>query len=123
MAKNQKNSGTVVAVKVPKVKTSAQRARAEANIKAAQERLARHQAIQKAAHEMRTAGFMGTDADLIEMRERLKEAAEARKFVNNVLTGEHGEKIAKWLGRRVTGDACVIATRVKNYMRTQGWLS
>lgn len=118
--KNQKN-GTAVAVRAPKAKTPAQRAKAEANIKAAQERLARHQALQKTAHEMRTAGFMGTDADLIEMRERLKEEAEARKFVNKVLAGEHGEKIARWLGRRVLGDACAIALRVKNYMRTQGW--
>jgi hypothetical protein len=121
MAKNQKNGGTVVAVRAPKAKTPAQKARAEANMKAAQERLARHQALQKAAHEMRTVGFMGTDADLIEMRERLKEEAAARAFVNKALAGEHGEKIAKWLGRCVTGDACQIALRVKNYMRTQGW--
>lgn len=122
MAKNQ-NGGTAVVTRATRAKTPAQRAKAEANIKAAQERLARHQALQKAAHEMRTAGFMGTDADLIETRERLKEEAAAREFVNTALAGEHGEKIAKWLGRRVTGDACQIAMRVKNYMRTQGWLS
>lgn len=119
MAK-QKNNGAV-AVKSAKVKTPAQKARAEANIKAAQARLAKLQAAQAAAQEMRKKGFMGTDSDLIEMRERLNEEAAARAFVDSALAGPNGSKVARFLGRRVTGDACQIAARVRNFMRTQGW--
>jgi hypothetical protein len=121
MAKQQKqkNSG-VVAVRVKKAKTPAQLAKTAANVKAAQERFAQLQARQQAANEMRSMGYMGTDADLIEIRAAQAQAKLDQQYVIDVLAGPHGKRVSQFLGRRFRGSPTKVATVVRNYLKTQG---
>jgi hypothetical protein len=128
MAKNKKDKGTVVAVKVKKPKTAAQQARAAANIKKAQrrfEQLQRQQSVINAYREQ-TGSLLPEAAILVEVRqqqdkaERQAEEQKARQFVESVLNGPHAEQVKRFIGRGLAGDACKIAFIIRNYLRTQG---
>jgi len=121
MAKQQKqkNSG-VVAVRAKKAKTPAQLAKKAANVQAAQERFNQLQARQTTANEMRSLGFMGTDADLIEIRAAQAQAKRDQQYVLDVLAGSHGQRVSMFLGRRFRGSPSKVANVVRNYLKTQG---
>lgn len=113
--------------KARKPKTQAQKAKAEANIKAAAARLARLQEQQRLVNAKRAEGVVGTDKTILRLvyaetqaQERSNESAKAIQYVNNMISGPHGEKILNWIGD-VKGDPCKIAQIVKNYVATQGW--
>lgn len=120
MAKQEK----VVTPKAKKAKTAAQKAKAEANIKAAQERLARLQAQQKMVNAVRKTGVVGSDATimrLINENDRRSEEQKAREFVESVLNGPHAEKVRKFMGAGLAGNPCKVALVIRNYLKTQGF--
>lgn len=108
-----------------KSRSAAQKAKAEANVKAAQERLRLLQAKQRICHETRKArGIMADDATILRIlseEERLNEAVAAREYVNSVLSGPYGDRVKKWVGTGLTGNPVKVASVIRNYLRTQGW--
>ena len=119
MAKQQK-SAPVAAVRVKKAKTPAQLAKKAANVKAAKERFDQLQAQQQTANEMRSLGFMGTDADLIEIRAAQAQAKLDQQYVIDVLAGPNGGRVSLFLGRRFRGSPAKVASVVRAYLKTQG---
>ena len=119
MAKN----ATPATPKAPKTKNSKQKAKAESNIKAAQERLMRLQAQQRLVNAKRAQGFIGNDNTilrLIEAEERVSEAAKSKEYVDKVLSSPYGSQVSAWLGT-IKGDPCKVAQVIRNYVATQGW--
>lgn len=125
MAKNDKIER---APKAKKPLTAAQKLKKERNIQAAQLRLAVLQARQKRVNEARSRGIMGSDDVVLRIvaeEETRKKTAEdqhnARRFVEEVLAGPHGEKVRKWIRGGLAGDPRKVAGIIKNYLATQGF--
>jgi hypothetical protein len=118
---------TPAAPKAKKSKTAAQKAKAEANIKAAQMRLVALQAKQKAANEARKNGIFGSDDTVLRIigeqnaaKERKEEDRKAREFVENTLSGPHGDRVRKFMGKGLKGEPTKVALVVRNFLNTQG---
>lgn len=119
-----KHEPKIATPKSKKSKTAAQKAKTEANIKAAQERLARLQNQQKMVNARRATGLLGSDnaiMRLIDEEERKTETQRAKEFVESVLAGPYGEKIKKFMGKGLNGEPTKVAQIIKNYMATQGF--
>jgi tRNA A37 methylthiotransferase MiaB len=115
---------TPAAPKAKKAKTAAQKAKAEANIKAAADRLAKLQATQKLIAQKRAEGYFGSETTILQMvssEERKAEVQKAQEFVTKALNGPYGPKIKDWLGSKIVGEPCRIAQVIKNYIGSQGW--
>lgn len=117
-----KNDKTPVARKT-RTKTPAQKAKALANIAAAQERLARLQIVQRKANELRRQGHIGSDRRMMLVASEIDRAAEtkkAREFVDQVLSGPHADRVREFMGRGITGEPTKVAQIVRNFLNTQG---
>lgn len=120
MAKQDK----IVTPKAKKSKTAAQKAKAEANIKAAQERLARLQAQQKIVNGFRAKGMIGSDQTIMRVvneADRKSEEQKSREFVDSVLNGPNGDRVRKFMGAGLSGNPCKVAMIVRNYLKSQGF--
>lgn len=111
------------APKVKKHKSAAQRAKTEANIKAAAARLVALQAKQRLCNELRKQGHTGNDTTLLAMvakKEREQEASKAREWVASVLAGPNGNRVKRFIGNGLAGDPIRVAMILRNYLHTQG---
>ena len=110
-----------LATRQPRVKTAKQKAKAAANIAAAAARLAEHQKVQEGVLLARRNGMVGTDQQIAKKLAEQEASIQNIAFVTRVFSGPHGEKVKKWLGKRVSGHPNRIASVVRNYCKTQGF--
>jgi tRNA A37 methylthiotransferase MiaB len=103
-----------------RAKTPAQKAKAEANIRAAQERLRKLQQQQAMVNNLRKMGYVGSDPSLLRIAEKRATEVAARQFVEAAITGPYGERVLRFLGDR-KGTPAQLAEVVRNYCTTQGW--
>lgn len=111
------------APKAKKAKSASQRAKTEANIKAAAARLVALQAKQRLVNELRKQGIVGSDATILKVigeRDRKVETDKAREWVATVLAGPHGERVKRFIGNGLAGEPTRVAMIVRNYLHTQG---
>lgn len=123
MARQGKNDSTP-APKAKKPKSAKALAKREQNVREAEARLARLQAQQRLVNSMRAKGVTGTDATimrLVDAEERSAEETRAKNYVDAVLSGPHGERVKKWLGKGITGQPTRVAMIIRNYLQTNGW--
>jgi hypothetical protein len=80
---------------------------------------------QKAAHDARKMGLVGTDDQIMakinamkSMQDRVEETRNAMVFVENCLAGPHGAAIRN--GLNLTGEPCKVAARVREFIRVRG---
>jgi len=125
----KKTTGTTEATKAKRSKTAAQQAKKAANMKAAAERLAKLQAQQQLVNKHRAAGLVGSDQTILQVvkeqeqaaaaaaakQERIVEEQVARQFVDQVVSGPHGEMVSKSLSLK--GPPCKVAKAVREFMR------
>lgn len=114
----------VVTARVKKPKTAAQRAKTEANIKAAAERLARLQAQQKMVNAVRATGVVGSDTTIMRLvceADRKTEEQKSKQFVDSVLSGPYADRVRKFMGAGLAGNPCKVALVIRNYLKTQGF--
>lgn len=114
-------------VRATRVKTAAQKAKAAANIAAAELRLKQLQSQQKRCNELRKLGYIGPDTALLVVADEMDYAAQreqeernARAYVDSALSGPHGARVQKFLGRGLTGTPTKVAMIIRNYLKTQG---
>jgi len=111
-----------------KKKSAAAVARREANIAAAQQRLALLQRRQRTAAEMRGKGIFGSDETLVALHENQRDEAErateelrATEFVARLLASPWGEKAMRFVGKGgVVGCPMKVAYVLRNWLKTQG---
>lgn len=127
MAKNE-----APATRTARPKTPAQIAQRDLNIKNAQERLARHQAKQALAKQLRALGYTGTDDEIItrfnykkreeeEAEDRKKREEEAASYVNSVLAVPNvGPKIGRWLKNRIHQSPIYVKQLITNFLNRDG---
>lgn len=123
MARQGKNDSTP-APKASKPKSAKALAKREQNVREAEARLARLQAQQRLVNAKRATGAVGSDATimrLVDAEERSAEEARAKNYVEAVLSGPHGERVKKWLGKGIAGGPTRVAMIIRNYLQTNGW--
>jgi hypothetical protein len=110
-------SKTASESRAPRTKSAAAVAKKAANIKAAEERLARLQAQQTLVNKYRAKGVVGSDnviLRLVEQEEHQQAETRCREFVERAMA-VHGDRITKSLA--LNGRPCQVAGRIRGFMK------
>jgi tRNA A37 methylthiotransferase MiaB len=113
----KKNDTAVAQPRAKKPKSQAAQAKKAANMKAAEERLARLQQKQRLVNAYRARGVIGSDAVVLriaEQEERRQEEVRCRQFVERAMFS-YGERISRSLSLK--GHPCQVAQRIREFMK------